>query len=251
MSDCSETVAATAHAALANLIVVVADNKYYLGRRLSEWTIKAPRLESGVACAAIAGEELGTARVMYPLLEQVPLRNRPVALARETDRERHYNVSFLDDELPTWSHVVAALTLVDSALNVILEAVAESAYEPLAARGRRILDEELFHTAYTTGRVHELAAGQRGREALQARIDELLPEMLLWFGPADEPGISALRQEGLIDAGNEELRERWLDRLGRLLEPFGIVVEIPTELPWERWNALQRRMERTPAAATP
>ena len=40
-------------AALVNLIAVLGDNQYFLGRRVSEWADAAPLLESAAACAAI------------------------------------------------------------------------------------------------------------------------------------------------------------------------------------------------------
>jgi ring-1,2-phenylacetyl-CoA epoxidase subunit PaaC len=39
-------------AALVNLLVVLADNKYWLGRHLSEWAVGAPSLEVAVASAS-------------------------------------------------------------------------------------------------------------------------------------------------------------------------------------------------------
>jgi 1,2-phenylacetyl-CoA epoxidase catalytic subunit len=85
-------------------------------------------------------------------------------------------------------------------------------------------------------------------------VDELFTEMLLWFGPEGEEGIEAMRAEGLTSMSNEEMRQRYLDRVVPLLEGCGI--EIPVnrdgsdtkweygELPWENWNQLQRRLEK-------
>ena len=39
-------------AALVNLIAVIGDNVYFLGRRVSEWADAGPLLESAAACAA-------------------------------------------------------------------------------------------------------------------------------------------------------------------------------------------------------
>src|SRR3954466_14239923 len=64
-------------AGLVNLIVVLADNKFFLGRRLSEWLSGGPSLESAVALAAISQEELGHARALYPLLEEMPIVDTP------------------------------------------------------------------------------------------------------------------------------------------------------------------------------
>ena len=95
--------------ALVNLILVLADNKYFLGRRLSEWCPGGPSLESAVAAAALAQEELGHARALYPLLEEMPLTEAPVPLQRGDERERKYVVSFIEEPLESWAHVVAAL----------------------------------------------------------------------------------------------------------------------------------------------
>jgi ring-1,2-phenylacetyl-CoA epoxidase subunit PaaC len=103
-------------AALVNLLVVLADNKYWLGRHLSEWAVGAPSLEVAVASAAIAQGELGQARVLYPLLDELPFPG-PVD---PTERERAYQVSLLDRPFPTWPHAVSALLLVDSAITTML-----------------------------------------------------------------------------------------------------------------------------------
>jgi len=254
MTDAVETVKVvgeSAQTALVNLIVVLADTKYFFGRRLSEWIIGAPSLEAGVACAGIAAEEMGNARVLYPLLEQVPTRRRPVGLEREGDRRRHYCPAYLDEPLPTWSHAVAALILIDSAMNVVLEAVAGSGYAPLARRAARILDEERFHRTYAEGRLRELVASKAGAGALEAPLHRLLPEMLMWFGPEGEPGIVELHRERLLDGDNEQLRQRWLGYVVPLFEEAGVEVGLRRvadrwayqDLPWPHWNALQRRLE--------
>ena len=45
-------------AALVNLIAVICDNEYFLGRRVSEWADAGPLLESTAACAAITQDKL-------------------------------------------------------------------------------------------------------------------------------------------------------------------------------------------------
>ncbi|MDR7482614.1 MAG: Phenylacetic acid catabolic protein [Armatimonadota bacterium] len=239
--------------ALVNLIVVLADTKYFLGRRISEWAPGAPFLEASVACAAIAQEDLGHSRAIYPLLEDLPYPNRPQPLERETDRERRYCVRFLDAPHPTWSHVVATCALVDTAVTTMFGALVGSRYEALASRVRRALDEERAHLGYAESLVRRLAASAQGAAALQARVDEALPEMLCWFGPAGEAGVEALRAEGYLSAVNDALRQAYLQRVGPLLLEVGVRLpvrwnledgtwEVPP-LPWERWNPIQRRLE--------
>ena len=62
---------AEATAAIARLIARIADNKYALGRHYAEWCSAAPTLESAVAAAAMAQDELGHARATYPVLDKL------------------------------------------------------------------------------------------------------------------------------------------------------------------------------------
>ena len=47
---------------MKTLVASLADNKSALGRRYAEWAVSAPTLESAVAAAAMAQDELGHAR---------------------------------------------------------------------------------------------------------------------------------------------------------------------------------------------
>ncbi|MGH3443117.1 MAG: phenylacetic acid catabolic, partial [Nitriliruptorales bacterium] len=90
-----------------------------------------------------------------------------------------------------------------------------------------------------------------GRRLLQELVDGLLPEMLCWFGPPGEEGVDALIAEGLLSQDNENMRATYLDRVAPLREEVGIEHGIGRaddgwevgELPWGRWNRLQRRLE--------
>lgn len=237
---------------LANLLVVLADNKYYLGRHLSEWSVGAPVLETSVATAAIAQQHMGQARVLYPLLGELrsPVAAGPPA---ETARDRRYHVTFLDEPFATWPHAVAAVAVVDPALVVLLRALEETDFEGLRRRIGRMLEEERFRREYAHGRVRELVAFPDGRLLLQHLVDATFVEMLCWFGPEGEPGIEALRAEGLVSATGEVMRQRYLDEVVPVLDEAGIALPVEREdgrwsyadLPWSQWNALQRRMERS------
>ena len=193
-------------AALVNLIAVMGDNVYFLGRRVSEWADAGPLLESTAACAAITQDKLGQSRAIYPLLEDLPWPNPPTGLQGEVDRARRYSVSFLDDPLPSWTNVVAALALVGPAVNTVLKAVEHSATRR-SPGGRTASSTRRLTSAHAESLVRQIAYEERGRNLFQERVDELLPEMLCWFGPDGEDGIEALRLEGLIGMGNEEMRQ--------------------------------------------
>ena len=247
-------------AALANLVVVLADTKYFLGRRLSESAIGAPTLESAVACAAIAQEELGHTRPLYSFLEQLSLPNPPVPLERDDDRERKYCLSLLRERFPTWPHAVAALFLVDSALAIMLEGLEKATLEVLRRRASRVVADEPVHRKFAAGRIRELGTSAAAAE-LARDVDQLLPEILCWFGPSGERGVDTLKEAGLVELDNERLRQSFLDRVLPLLAEAGIAVRVEWSsdreaweyeaLPWERWNSLERRLEPSAGTARP
>ena len=126
---------ALAGAAMASLVCSLADNKAALGRRYAEWGVSAPTLESAVAAAAMAQDELGHARSTYPVLK---------ALGLETDEEKggDHHLAILDDELPDWASFVAANILIDGVLTTFVAACVGSSLAPMAARANKILQEE-------------------------------------------------------------------------------------------------------------
>ena len=236
----------------ANLVVALADNKYFLAHRLATWGVGAPTLESAVACTAIAQEEAGHARVLYSLLEDFPRDVAPLPLERDSDRARKYALSYLLEATTSFVRGVAALTLADRACTVLLEAASTSTHDGLRTRAARILADEKFHQRYANGRVRELAQSP----LLERELAVLLPETLCWFGPDGERGLEVLVEAGIVSRRNEELRQKFLSSLASVTEPAGIELPISwnddqtwtyPELPWTQWNSLERRLTATPA----
>lgn len=239
----------------ANVVVTLADNKYFLAHRLATWGVGAATLESAVACTAIAQEEAGHARVLYSLLEDFPREVRPVPLEREDDRERKYALSYLIEPTTSFVRGVAALTLADRALSVFLRAATSSTLDGLRKRAVRILADEGFHQRYADGRVRELADSP----SLQRDLATLLPETLCWFGPEGELGLDLLVDAGIVSQRNEELRQAFLGSLGELAGKTGVELPIARgddgawtypELPWSEWKSLERSLTASPAPAT-
>ena len=228
----------------------MADNKYFLARRLAGWGVGAPTLESAVACTAIAQEEAGHARGLYSLLEDFPSELRPVPLERDHDRPRKYAVSFVLAESDSWYRAVAAVALIDLALTTLLEACVGSSFAELRKRADRILGDERFHARFVEGRLRELSVARTEATALEEELAALLPETLCWFGPPDERGLRLLNSAGLVTGTNDELRDGFLEVLRGRTAGAGLRLPETGELPWERWSSLERRLSAEPAPAT-
>lgn len=235
---------------IANLLGVVADNKYHLGRWLSQWAVGAPGLESAVAAAGIAQGHLGQARALYPLVDELI----DGGFARPDEgRRRRYNMSALDEPFATWAQAVATMFLVDPALDTVLRALHPPS-EDQKRRLDRVLDESRFNTEFARGRLTELTIDwEHGRSHLDGPLAIVLPEVLCWFGPHGEDGVRILGEAGVLTSDGAGMRATYLDIVGPVLTGLDYHLGLSggpgdwtyEELPWQDWNPLQRRLETT------
>ena len=154
----SEQFSAETDDALARLLITLADNKYRLGLRYAEWCTGAPALEAAVAAAALTQDELGHARSIYPLMRD--FANPPAEFKEdEAQREAFLNMSCLENSFESWADFVAAGSITDQMLSVVIEAAAESAYAPLKQRAAKMMQEEYFHRPVHRGLVLSISVG--------------------------------------------------------------------------------------------
>ncbi len=229
---------AAATACLTSLVASLADNKAALGQRYGEWAVSAPTLESAVAAAAMAQDELGHARATYPVLKQLGAGS--AGLQGGTDR----HLALLDSELPDWTAFVAANLLVDGMLTTFVAGCRDSSLEPLAQRARKILQEEGSHRVHAEAWARRLCRrGGADREALVARLLEAWAQASRWPGPADDPGFGAVVQAGLVAHGPDHLRGQMTSWLTDLLAAHHTAIELESPTDWSRWDAERRRWE--------
>ena len=218
---------------MKTLVASLADNKAALGRRYAEWAVSAPTLESAVAAAAMAQDELGHARSPYPVLQQLGVD------ANEDGFGGDKRLALLDDELPDWNAFIAANLLVDGVLTTFVASCVDSSIEPMAARARKILQEEGSHRAHGEAWARRLCRGA-DRDAFVARLVETWQHGGRWIGPDDDPEYAAALEAGEVKHGPADQRELMRAWLTDLLASEGVEIELP-ELTWEDWDAERRR----------
>ena len=202
---------------LAGLVARLADNKYFLGRRYAEWCTAAPTLESAVAAASMAQIEIGHARSLYPLLQEIAGESAETVVETRTN---FMNAPFLDTAFESWTDFVAANFLFDTALSILLESALSSSVTELASRARRMLEEEPLHWLHGEGWTRRLAErGPAVRRALLDSFDRVMPEALAWF----EIASPSLVAEGILDSDTPELRRRFRDRIEAVLTETGLL----------------------------
>jgi phenylacetate-CoA oxygenase PaaI subunit len=235
----SATSAATVDAATTTMISLVgslADNKGALGRRYGEWAVSAPTIESAVAAAAMAQDELGHARSTYPVLAKLGVERDDDAV------DAGHPLRVLEHELPDWASFIAANLVIDGILTTFVATARDSSIEPLAQRARKILQEEGAHRVHAEAWLRRMCRSEGSdRELLLRRIAEIWAEASRWPGPADHPGYAAAVSEAMVAEGPDAVRGRVRDWLSGLLAAEGASVVLDDPADWAAWDQRQRR----------
>src|SRR3954454_7997389 len=165
---------------MKTLVASLADNKSALGRLYAEGAVSAPTLESAVAAAAMAQDELGHARSTYPVLKQLGVD------ANEDGFGGDKRLAALDEEVPGSNAVIAANLLVDGVLTTFVASCVDSSLAPMAQRAKKILQEEGSHRAHGEAWARRLLRSDTDRDAFLARLLETWEHAGRWFGPDDD-----------------------------------------------------------------
>ena len=225
---------------LGKLLLSLADNKRLLGMRYSEWILGAPTLEAGIACSAMAQDEWGHGRILYAMLKDFGYE--PGALEHERKSDEYLNSELLDTPPDDWPTMLALNALLDTALTIQCEALAESRYSPLHYKVRKLLDEERFHFDHARGWTARFTGVDAGREALASAFAGAADSCLRWFGSVGGEIGAELAAEGVTDGDPDTLRARWLARVGPMLEAAGLPESNRAgDLDWSDWNDGRRR----------
>lgn len=212
----STDVAESAGVSLRDLVAILADNKYFLGQRYAEWCTAAPTLESAVAAASMAQDEIGHARSFYPLLKDVASEEEVATELEAETRTQWVNAPYLDEAFQGWTDFVAANFLFDTALTVLLESACQSTFGPLGQRARRIMEEEPLHWLHAEGWTRKLAAQGGGvRDALAASLQRAAGPSFTLFDAATAPLVEC----GVLTQGARESREVLRVRVNTILGP--------------------------------
>jgi ring-1,2-phenylacetyl-CoA epoxidase subunit PaaC len=216
----------------AVLLTTVADDELVTGHRAQFWTGVAPSLEEDLAFSTIAQDEVNHADLWYQVLlgEEAPDLRAGVdalGLGRSPGQYRH---AVLCERPPgEFAYTLARHWVYDRFDAVRLRALAESSDADIAAVATKLAHEERYHLEHAEHWVRRLARGggeahRRLREALAA----VLAEADGLFEPL--PGEDDIVADGLLPAGTDALRHRWLEAVVPFLEEAGLADTMPAHL---------------------
>ncbi len=232
-----------------DLILSMADSKRLLGMRYAEWVLGAPEIEAGIACASMAQDEWGHARLLYALLKD--FGEDVDALEHRREPAEYRSIPALDRAPDTWAGLLALNAAVDGALTTAFDALSGSSYEPLRQRCAKLLDEERFHAAHALAWTRRFAEGSaKAKAALAHALTEAMPSAFAWFGPEDD-AEARLRDARIVPGDRESARGRLGARLEPILELLGVGAPVLADQDWAGWDPARRRTDGgAPDAAT-
>jgi 1,2-phenylacetyl-CoA epoxidase catalytic subunit len=225
-----------ATATMISLIGSLADNKSALGRRYGEWAVSAPTIESAVAAAAMAQDELGHGRSTYPVLAKLGVQRGDEGL------DAGHPLRSIAAELPDWASFIAANLVVDGILTTFVASARGSTIEPLAQRARKILQEEGAHRVHAEAWLRRICrAGGGDRDLLLRRIEEMWADAARWPGPQQHAGYRDAVAQGMVSEGPGAVRARVRDWLHGLLASEGCAAALEDPVDWSDWDEERRR----------
>ncbi|AGN00432.1 phenylacetic acid degradation protein PaaC [Salinarchaeum sp. Harcht-Bsk1] len=238
--------------AVEALLFRLADDELVLAERYTEWQVRSPTLESDIALANIAQDELGHARLWYQLLQRFEYDEPDLIYERDAGDFRHSTLAELPFPEGDWADAIVRSFLYDVAEDVRLHAIQESSVPAIRDRVEKVLQEEDYHLDHAHSWLERLAGVEDGHGRLQAAVDRLFPHALTLFEPVGDVE-TAIDELGIRDRSLDEMREEWLTRVGGTLEGLGI--EVPAAEPadpagrdgehTEHWEPLHAEMVET------
>jgi len=207
-------------AAVAELLLTLADDEFILGFWDSEWTGIAPMLEEDVATSSIAQDEIGHAKAWYEMLAALT-GDDPDRIAFGRPPEAYRHAALMNHPRTDWAFTVARRFLYETADSVRLEALSRSSDPEIAGLAVKMRREETYHLLHWSAWIRRLAdGGADTHERLRAALERLWPEAESIFAPLD--GEAVLVEKGILPESLSALRDRWVDRAGAELEPLGL-----------------------------
>lgn len=250
--DAAGTLSERKRAAIEAQLRRLADDELVIAERYTYWQVRAPTLESDIALANIAQDELGHARLWYELLGRFGYDETDLIWERDPAEFRHSTLAELPFEEGDWADAVVRSYLYDVAEDIRIRALEESSVPAIRDRVEKVLGEEDYHLDHADSWLDRLAADEAGQTSLQDALDRLFPHALTLFAPAGdiEDDIEML---GIRTARLSEMREEWLTRVEGTLEGIGLTMP-DAEMPepagrdgthTDHWAALHEEMTET------
>ena len=208
--------------ALKSLLYATADDLLILGHRNSEWTGLGPLLEEDIAFSSMAQDQMGQSLALYEILHSDLGEKDPDTIAFLRAENDYRCCHMVEYPIGDYAFSLVRHFLFDQASYLRFAALADSTFEPLAQRSRKLLGEIKYHIMHGNTWVAQVSKGtEESRARMQSALNETFPMAFGLFEPIE------FEQE-LIDSkvypGEAALREQWLQHIEPTIAHAGLTM---------------------------
>ena len=215
---------------LKRLLYVQADTEFASVQQHRPWLDKSPTLDDRWTQARIVADEMRHGYQICKLLEDFGPEGE--ALIQDL-LNRHMGEHKLDSfnmEFEKWSDVAAFAMFVDRVGIYQLRSFQECSYGPLARAIPLMLAEEQLHIGFGANALKRIVndPDYYGDKAeAQEAVNKWFPRALDMFGHAESESSEFALRLGIKRWRNEEMRQKYLDEVTRILTGMGLEVPDP------------------------
>ena len=202
-----------------DLLYRLADDQLILGHRNSEWNGLGPILEEDIAFSSMAQDKLGHSLQLYGLLHALG-EAEPDTVAFTRNAPQFHSCQLVELPIGEYDFSLTRHFLFDHAELLRFQALADSSYEPLAQVARKLRGELKYHVLHANTWIKRLGtATEEAVERMQQSLDFTLPYAL---GIFEKTAAEAEIISSGLFIGEDELRGRWLESIGKILAQTGL-----------------------------
>lgn len=210
---------------LIELLLSVADDKFMLGHRNSDWTGLAPILEEDIAFSSMSQDELAHASALYEMVAQLQgTKADRLAFGRKPEEYRCAQIVELSDGFD-WAKAICRNFFCDHFDRLRLGRLSRSRYTPLAQLAGRLAAEEQIHVEHVDSWMRRLGRG--GEEAgrrMQAALDALEPLAGALLEPTE--GLELLEAEEIYPQAAPGMFQQWSAELASVAGEAGLTLAL-------------------------
>lgn len=232
-------------ASLIDLLLSIADDKFLLGCRNSDWTGLGPILEEDIAFSALALDDIAHAKELYEYVARLTGGNADrIAHGRAPAEYRCAQIAEMEDGFD-WAAAIVRQFFCDHFNGLRLQRLAHSNLVELAPLGARMFAEERLALGHADGWVRRLARGtEESRARVERALQRLAPHACMLFEPT--AGEAQLESAGAYPRLAADMFDTWMVTIQNLLEDLRIPVSLQRPSPEEVGG---RRGRRSPEFA--
>ena len=206
--------------AIKDLLFKMADDALIIGHRNSEWTGIGPMLEEDLAFSSMAQDKIGHAQALYNILHDTFGEADANTLAFKREEKNFKCCQFVEQPIGEYDFSIVRQFLFDHAELIRYDMLSQSSFLQLAQLAKKVKGEIKYHVMHADTFVKQLGKGtEESKARMQSSLNYTWHFALGIFEKSELE--NDLIFENIFD-GEEELKNRWLEKVTSIIEASGL-----------------------------